>query len=164
MKRLIVVRHGQADGPGDNSDLIEVGKSQISDLVNKLKPLSDACRVLVIASPLPRAKQSAKIIADMLRGSCEDDEILFPDTSGSSEIFQEKLDVILDLIRRRKSDADVLILVTHSELPIFISRNFLTEELGRPLNEVWPSLQYGRRPHYAGGVLVDCETGGVELI
>lgn len=80
--RLCFLRHGEADWPNwtkpdDERPLTDFGKKevrQVAKFLNRLKMKPD----LIVASPLPRALQTAQIAAEQLKTKLRQDEALEP--------------------------------------------------------------------------------------
>ena len=70
---LYLVRHGQADGHDDDSSLTDRGREQAASVVARM---SDSGVLVVHHSPLPRAAETARIIADGLGAATVADEIV----------------------------------------------------------------------------------------
>lgn len=74
MKRLIIVRHGRYE----NGHLNEKGIEQIRTLSTRIKELVGGANVIVLSSPIRRAKESAQIIAGEVQGEVvEHDEFSY---------------------------------------------------------------------------------------
>jgi len=80
--QLYFFRHGEADWPGwtkpdDERPLTDFGKKevrQVAKFLNRLKVKPD----LILTSPLPRASQTAEIVAEQLKTKLRQDEALEP--------------------------------------------------------------------------------------
>jgi phosphohistidine phosphatase len=92
---LYFLRHGEADWPNwnrsdDERPLTERGKKEmrkVADFLERLEVSLDE----IVTSPLPRAKQTAEIVAERLKLSLQEDRILKPgfDASGLEKIFEK---------------------------------------------------------------------------
>lgn len=145
MKKLTIVRHGQYESTFYS--LSEIGEVQIKLLATELeKRINNIGSILVISSPLKRAKQSAEIIAKKfgILHQLETDDALIYD-----------IDDALKLILSREQNADALIVVSHMEITddlprqIGIEKNFLV---------ICPGLKKGE------AVIIDCENQTFEHI
>lgn len=105
MDKLIIIRHGDYDGV----NLSDFGKRQMAELGNRLMPQING-DVLILSSTAPRARESAEILGKAFNVSIEDHEILWSDRS-----HYEDFPKVLELVRSKKEEVDVLILVTHLE-------------------------------------------------
>jgi isoleucyl-tRNA synthetase len=80
----LLVRHGESqknvddiiDSGGGKSDLTDHGKEQARQAAQTLKKSLGRSKPIIIASPLPRAKQTAQIIADALKAKVVVDDRL----------------------------------------------------------------------------------------
>lgn len=126
MKQLIVVRHGQY---GHDDRLNDHGRVQISMLAEKLKPLMNGATVLILTSITDRARESAEILGSSFGVGFEEHEILWSD-----KLHPKDLPGTLELVRSRKDEADVLVLVTHYEYVEEFPAYFAREELGISLD------------------------------
>lgn len=123
MKYLVVVRHGEySDGRLNNR-----GRAQMGTLAEKLRPLTNGATVLILASTTDRARESARILSSFFSsvGFFEEHEILWSENS-----HPEDLPGTLELVRSRKNEVDVLVLVTHYEYVVKFPAYFASEELG----------------------------------
>ena len=93
--RLYFLRHGEADwpnwdGPDDERPLTERGKKEMRKVAKFLReldiPLDD-----ILSSPLPRARQTADIVADRFKLQVREQETLGGgfSVSGLKEIIQQ---------------------------------------------------------------------------
>jgi phosphohistidine phosphatase len=101
---LYFLRHGEADWPNwskpdDERPLTERGKKEIQKVADFLK-LLDVSLDHVVTSPLPRAKQTAEIVADRLKLKLREDKTLEPgfDQAGLKRILQKHADSPLMLV------------------------------------------------------------------
>jgi len=106
MEKLILVRHGNYNG----SVISDSGRQQMEILARKLQLELQDKRVLIISSTALRAIGSAEVFSNVLGISFEQDEKLWSDNDHWRDHSQ-----LLELIRARQEDADVIILVTHLE-------------------------------------------------
>jgi phosphohistidine phosphatase SixA len=106
MKKLIVVRHGDClDGR-----LSDLGRKQITMLCGNLAPYVNGGSVVVIASPALRALESAEIIGQAFNAKIEQQPKLCSD-----ELTSADMRWLLELVRAKQDEADVIILLTHFE-------------------------------------------------
>src|SRR5437588_7924009 len=80
--KLCFLRHGEADWPNwnkpdDERPLTERGKKEIQKVADFFKVL-DISLDRIVTSPLPRAQQTAAIVADRLKLKLREDRILEP--------------------------------------------------------------------------------------
>ena len=92
---LYFLRHGEADwpdwtGPDDERPLTGHGKKEVAKVAAFLKQL-DLSVDHVVTSPLPRAKETARIVADRLHWKLREDPILKPgfDTPGLKRLLHK---------------------------------------------------------------------------
>ena len=92
---LYFLRHGEADWPDwtgsdDERPLTGHGKEEIKKLARLLKEL-DLRLDRMITSPLPRARQTAEIVAEKLKMKLHEDSLLEPgfDADGLREILHK---------------------------------------------------------------------------
>lgn len=126
MKQLIVVRHGQY---GHDDRLNDRGRTQIGALADKLKSLMNGATVMILTSTVDRARESAEILSSAFGVGFEEHEILWSENS-----HPEDLPGTLELVRSRKDNADVLVLVTHYEYVKEFPSYFAREELGTSMH------------------------------
>jgi phosphohistidine phosphatase len=79
---IYFLRHGEADWPNwnksdDERPLTKRGKKEMHEVAKFLKRMK-ARPELVVTSPLPRASQTAKIVAQHLKLKCREDKLLSP--------------------------------------------------------------------------------------
>ena len=80
--RLYFLRHGEADWPDwkkpdDERPLTKAGQKEVHEVAQflaRLKVRAD----LIITSPLPRASQTADIVAEHLKTRCQEEKMLAP--------------------------------------------------------------------------------------
>lgn len=126
MKQLIVVRHGQY---GYDGRLNDCGRVQIGALADKLRSLINGVTVMILTSTVDRARESAEILGSAFGVGFEEHEILWSENS-----HPEDLPGTLELVRSRKDNADVLVLVTHYEYVEEFPSYFAREELGTSMH------------------------------
>lgn len=92
---LYLLRHGEADWPDwkkpdDERPLTEHGRKEMKKIADFLRAL-DIELDQIVTSPLPRAKETAQIVADKLNVKLREEPVLKPgfDPSGLAEIFQK---------------------------------------------------------------------------
>jgi phosphohistidine phosphatase len=140
--QLYFLRHGEADWPGwtkpdDERPLTDFGKKevrQVARFLNRLKVKLD----LVVTSPLPRALQTAEIVAEQLKTKLRQDEALEPGF-GISELRT--------VLKRHSSK--VLMLVGHepdfSSVISALTGGFLKiSKAGVALVDIDPETEKGR--------------------
>lgn len=112
MKELYVIRHGEAAfgaGSDFNRELTEYGQQQVEETAQALKKHLDksdkkhTVSSVIWASPLVRAQQSAKIIANVINFPVETKTFITP-----NDIPGESLEKIY-----KETNASRLVLVTH---------------------------------------------------
>ncbi len=147
MQKLIVVRHGEYEG----RQLTEQGRNQIAKLAPKLKARVEGATFIILASTSIRGQQSAEILAEHLGGEPELHEVL-----SSEPDHPHNHEALLELIKLRQNEADVLILVTHYEYAHGFPSYYAEKAFGE-------NLQH----HTVGNgqaVVLHCETRHTELI
>jgi phosphohistidine phosphatase SixA len=108
-KKLVIVRHGSYDSEGN---LDNEGRKKIEELSRKINQLVNKDdSVLILSSPAPRAKESAKIIAEALKSPIEMNEILFTEYE---DVDYREIEAAHNLIRSAIDKSSLLILVTHN--------------------------------------------------
>jgi phosphohistidine phosphatase SixA len=146
MKKILIVRHGYYSV----SDLTSTGREQMKDLGMAIKSLMNGDSIEVKSSTAPRAKQSAKILAEILGVSFTEHEFLWsgPDSPRGCRV---DLDKALKIIQG--SRADVVILVTHLEyseyLPTHLGKKICGKDHG------FPSEETGKGEAW----FIDCQAG-----
>lgn len=121
MKLLIVARHGEYT----DDHLDEYGIHQIGALTDKLRPLLRQASVRILTSTARRAQESANMLAQAFGVQAEAHDVLWSD-----EFHPENDSAVLQLIRSRGGDVDVLVLVTHFEYAQSVPECFSISELG----------------------------------
>jgi phosphohistidine phosphatase SixA len=152
MQWLIIVRHGEYDEHGDNKSLNDAGRAQIAALAERIQPYTREAKVILLASPTMRARQSADILGDAIGVQPEVCGILSAETSYKGFYPQA-----LEEVRRRQHLVDTLILVTHLEYAEEFPQYFIEQELGR-MAPPQLSIQKGE------GCAVDCAYGFTFLV
>jgi broad specificity phosphatase PhoE len=104
LRTLIVVRHGMAAESG----LSDQGREQVARLGESLTNLVDG-RTVVITSPVMRAKESARILADRLGAGMEEHECLRAENNASDDQFERTV----ELVNHRSGRYETVILSTH---------------------------------------------------
>ena len=79
---LYFLRHGEADWPNwkksdDERPLTKVGKKEMREVGKFLRRIK-AKPSLILTSPLPRASQTAKIVAEYSKTKCRREKLLVP--------------------------------------------------------------------------------------
>lgn len=149
MKFLIVVRHGEYD---EDYNLDHDGRCQIQGLSEKLKEFVNGNETLLLSSPAPRAIQSAQIISEILGMPAEEHDILWSD----NDHFRD-FDGLRMILRERKSEAEVIIIVTHLEYVEGFPLYFAVNELGM-------AVRRAPIPLKGEACLLDCSTESFHLI
>jgi len=149
MNLLFVVRHGDYDR---DRNLSSLGADSIHELSNQLRNFINGEKILILSSPAPRAFQSAKIISEKLGVPVEEHEILWSDSDHLPD-----LDGLLEIIKERKTEAEVIILVTHFEYVEIFPGYFARNELG--IDNVCPPV-----PSKGEACLIDCTNKRLQLI
>lgn len=124
MKLLAVVRHGDYNGPR----LSDYGRNQMKALGEKLQTRINGSPILLLTSIAGRAKESAEVLGSVLGVGFEEHEILWSENS-----HRENFPGALELVRSRKDEVDVLILVTHYEYVEGFPTYFASREMGAEL-------------------------------
>lgn len=106
MMRLVIARHGEYN---DDLMLSTYGAGQMRRIAEQLRTLGCA-RVIVLASTAPRASASGDVMRDVLRCGIEYRELLWSDNRHREDPPQ-----VIDLIKQKAEDFDMVVLVTHLE-------------------------------------------------
>jgi phosphohistidine phosphatase SixA len=131
MKNLFIVRHGKYDHKG----LTDLGIKNTDLLGGQLKSRIGGRSIYFISSPVVRAYQSAKILAECL-GVSEIEEVpyLCPDFRKDGNYYNEfhsgALDKMMKIVDEREEKADNLIMVTHHEVCKDFTPYFAKERFG----------------------------------
>lgn len=137
MRTLIIIRHGQP-GSEPNPALSELGRVQMADLAEKIRPLTNNGTTLIVTSPLLRAQQSAAILGETLRLTVEEHTVLEEQMNNPPDY----IDRAVELVAAKQNDVETLILVTHFGLAEAIPRLWCQTKLG--FNPVTHSLCCGQ--------------------
>jgi len=125
MKKLVVARHGQY---GHDDRLNETGRDQVAGLAKKLEAHINSDSVLLLTSPVDRARESAEIIGSYFGVGLEEHEVLW-----SENDHPEDFPRALELVKSRQGDVDIIILMTHFEyvehFPAYFAKKELEVEL-----------------------------------
>lgn len=149
IKFLFVVRHGDYDR---DRNLSSFGADQIMELSDQLKGFINGGKVLLLSSPAPRASQSAQIISEKLCVPVEEHEILWSDNDHC-----EDFDGLLQIVTKRRAEAEIMILVTHLEYAEGFPDYFASKELGLKNNEA-------PIPSKGEACLIDCVNKRSQLV
>lgn len=122
MNHLVLARHGHYN---DDGRLSKTGVRQIQSLSEKLKAICNGDSVLILSSPVDRARQSAEILSQNLETDLEIHDILWSDCD-----HMEDFDGTIELVRLKLDQAQTLILVTHYEYVESFPAYFAKHELG----------------------------------
>lgn len=141
MKRLILIRHGV----DYRSNLTYLGRMQMNSMAEKLQPTLNGSRVGLLASTTIRTRESAGIIGRIIGVEPQVHEVL-----RSENMHPEDLPKALELVRSKKDNFDVLILVTHLEYVERFPCYFAQEELG---GAVFPQQEVAKGEAWD----IDCE-------
>lgn len=109
MKRLVIARHGEYSGGGNNPLLNADGQAQMRRLADGLKALINGGSVVVLASTAARGSMSGKVVATCLECAMEECPVLWSDNQHDTNCAE-----VLELIQSKK-DFDTVVLVTHLE-------------------------------------------------
>lgn len=148
MKKIYVVRHGQAEGQEAGAKLTKLGEQQAAKLANFFKDISVD---QIISSPYTRAVETIQPIADQKQTPIEADDRLRERVLSTSNLpyWMEKLEATFhdstlkydngessDEAARRilnvvdevlESEADTVILVTHGNLMSLLLREYIED-------------------------------------
>jgi len=109
-------------------------------------------RVILLSSTANRACQGAEILSEVLGVEYQPHEVLWSDS-----MYPEDCTKVLELVRRHKNRADIIILVTHLEYGEGFPSHFGQHELdGTNLD--------GRGIEKGQAWLIDCQTKQMELL
>lgn len=123
MNRLIVAMHGDYTG----IDLNDVGRQQMADLGSKIKnTINKDVRILILTATSDISQESAQILKGILCARIERYKVLWFNCEQNPAILSE----MLDLVRSKKDNADVIILVTYRENSREFPSYFGKEQLG----------------------------------
>lgn len=148
LKLLVVVRHGHYD---DDYKLSQYGRERVRRLAEKLKSKINSNSILLLSSVAKRASQSADVISKVLGVPFEEHEILWAENR-----HPEDIPGLLQFIKARKNEAEVMILVTHLEYACSFPFHFAHSELG--MDTLPPSPEKGE------AFLINCLDRSFELL
>ncbi len=122
MNRLVVAMHGDYNGIGLN----DIGRQQMIDLGNKIKnTIKKDVRILILTATSDLSQESGEILSEILGATLERYKVLWFNCEQNPAILPE----ILDLVRSKKDNADIIILVTYrensKEFPSYFGKNEL---------------------------------------
>ncbi len=124
MKILVVMRHGDYCGLDDH--LSDHGQYQITQISDQLKThYLNGGTARILTSTAKRAVQSAAIVSQAVGAFVEEYDLLWSECGR-----KEDLPGALELVQRRGSDVDLLILCTHFEYVNRFPSFFGLKELG----------------------------------
>ena len=109
---LYIIRHGDADTPAptdDDRELSKKGRKVTEAMGQLLKQAGFTPPELILASPLPRADQTARIIAEEFAP-----EAKFESNDGLKP--SSRLESAMSLIASKKDECKVLMIVGHDPL------------------------------------------------
>src|SRR5919108_997085 len=140
--KLYFLRHGEADWPNwkrpdDERPLTKRGKREMRDVAKFLRRLK-VRPDLIVASPLPRASQTAEIAADYLKAKLRKDELLAPGfgTSELRTVFKRHHSKVLMLVGHEPDFTNVISGLTGASLKL--------SKAGVALLDVDPESEEGR--------------------
>ena len=147
--KIIACRHG--DYSNESGSLIPAGIQQVQQLTKSISPLiSSGSKVVLFTSPRKRAVETATIISQALEGVapmvCE--SLQYDGYSDREGVFNE--------VVQRISDQEVLLLVTHYDLPSGIIHAFSEKHLQKPFPRT--TIKKGQ------GIVLHLKTGQVSFI
>ena len=150
MKKLIIARHGDYN---DNS-LNHYGRCQIAGLAENLKAhIGEGASILLLHSPVTRARESAEILGVHFGVAPEEQKVLVFDYLNIDFVKGT-----FELVRARQEDADILILMTHLEHLKFFTPYFVKQGLGvETKQDIW---DLGKGCAW----VVDCEKRSIEFV
>jgi len=102
-------------------------------LGNQLKSTLNGERVVLLTSSALRARESAEMLGNTIGCNFEAHDVLWSDSA-----HRKDLPGVMELIRSKRNDGDVLILVTHLEYIEYLPKYFSMEEFGEP---VFPHME-----------------------
>lgn len=126
MKRLILVRYGLYE----NGSLTSEGEEMMRASAEKIRTLANGSSMMVVSADVPRARESAMIIADTLSlpfgGTYA--ELYADDQAGNMPNPEQALSMLENIGK----DTDVIIAVTSREyiatLPVLVARTYFDKE------------------------------------
>ncbi len=154
MKYLIPVRHGANNCDGD---LSKEGVTQIECLLDHLRTYTNGKSVRILSSRIPRAKQSAGIIASGLNAVSSPTTILSETLHSYDPNLQTKLEELRIFAEEEGKNCDVLILVTHQPQTKFFPQYYMRVALGVGITQS-TDADYGCAP------VIDVEGRTIEMI
>jgi len=121
---LYFLRHGEADWPNwkksdDERPLTERGRKEMAKVAAFLRALEIELDQ-IISSPLPRASQTAKIVADKLKLKVREDSVLKPgfDISGLRHLIEKYPEQTLMVVGHEPDFTDVISDLTGARLKL----------------------------------------------
>ncbi len=120
MKKLVIVRHGDY---GFDGSLSKTGRGQMERLARGLRSRLGGGKAIILFSTAPRGEQSARILGVELGiTELEPHEVLWSDRDNGRSAHPAET---LALVRSKKDQYDIVILVTHyeyaEEFPMYFS-------------------------------------------
>jgi phosphohistidine phosphatase SixA len=140
MKKLIIVRHGDCL----NERLSDLGRRQITMLCGNLKAHVDGGSVAVFTSPAPRVLESAAMVAQAFKTKLEEWPKLYSDEQAPADLRW-----LMEMVRAKQDDVDVIILLTHFDYVGKFPGYFARETAGVEVHS-W-AVEKG------GAWVIDCE-------
>ncbi len=140
MKKLIIVRRGDCL----DDRLSDLGCRQITMLCDNLKPHVNGGRVAVFASPAPRVLGSAAIVAQAFKAKLEEWPKLYSDEQTPADLRW-----LMEMVRAKQDEADVIIILTHFDYVGKFPGYFARETAGVEVHS-W-AVEKG------GAWVIDCE-------
>lgn len=148
LKKVIIVRHGHYNFDSTSKELSEIGIEQTNSLVDRIKrKISAIGKAQIFTSNLPRSIHTGKVVSLSL--GIDNIKNLF---DLELDKYHSRMDVYPVVAKRIQDDTEIVIIVTHFEMPSGLSDCFLREKFGV---EVRPDISAN-----SSGFLCFMETGG----
>jgi len=113
-KPVVIIRHGQYSG----KKLTQLGAAEVAVTANWLKKHVGDDQVLVLHSPVARAEETAKIVAEKVSGTLVPRTILNGE-GGDWDEFQATVERL-----QRRQDVKVIVIVTHHDVVELLIERF----------------------------------------
>ncbi len=121
MKKIVIARHGEC---GFDFKLNTRGEVQMALLAKELEQRIGGGKILILSSPVNRARESAAILSSHFRTDVRHYHALWSGCDQPVDLL-----TTLNLVRKHKENTDALILVTHLEFTEQFPKFFAENEL-----------------------------------
>jgi len=141
---FIAVRHGDYD---EDHNLSPYGKEQMEEVAQEIKKINtNGCRIVLLCSSAPRARQGGDIIIKTL--GIPEELAIFDESLWDDNYHSYNPKKIGELIDEHFVDDTILLVLSHLDVVPLVTRYVASEKFGA-------QRQFGTSS-YGSGYLIDC--------